>query len=132
MGKEEINRFLTHLAVQDNVSASTQNQALSAIVFLYKHVLPKEIGDLGNVIWAKRSHRLPVVLTREEIKQILDRLSGISWLIVSFLYGSGLRLRECLNLRIKDIDFGYSQIIVRSGKGEKDRRTVLPNNVEAP
>jgi len=98
------------------------------------HKLSTILGqdNLGNVIWAKRSHRLPVVLTREEIKQILDRLSGISWLIVSFLYGSGLRLRECLNLRIKDIDFGYSQIIVRSGKGEKDRRTVLPNNVEAP
>jgi len=130
MGEKEIVQFLTHLAVEENVSASTQNQALSAIVFLYRHVLKIELGEFGDIVWAKRPKRLPVVLTKDEVKEIIDNISGVSWLVISLLYGSGLRLNECLNLRIKDIDFHYNQILVRSGKGGKDRYTILPNNVK--
>jgi len=132
MGEKEIAQFLSHLAMKENVSASTQNQALCATVFLYKHVLKKELGEFSNIVWAKRPKRLPVVLTREEVKEILENLSGVSWLVVGLLYGSGLRLNECLKLRVKDVDFGYNQIVICSGKGEKDRRTVLPNNVIIP
>lgn len=132
MGEKEINRFLTHLAVNERVAASTQNQALCAIVFLYKHVLKSDIGDLGDVIWAKKPKRLPVVFTQEQIKAVLNQLSGTKWIMANLLYGAGLRLMECLRLRVKDIDFEYNRIIVRDGKGQKDRVTLLPNVVKEP
>ena len=126
MGEPEINSFLTHLAVKQKVSASTQNQALSALLFLYRHVIGREIGDLGNVIRARRPKRIPVVMTREEVKAVLGRLNGDKWLMASLMYGAGLRLMECLRLRVQDIDFATNQIAVRDGKGEKDRVTMLP------
>ncbi|MBN1957888.1 MAG: integron integrase [Desulfuromonadales bacterium] len=126
MGEEEINAFLTHLAVKDKVSASTQNQALSAILYLYRYVIGRDVGDLGNVIRARRPKRLPVVMTREEVKLVLDQLSDEKWLMASLLYGSGLRLMECLRLRVQDLDFSSKEILVRDGKGGKDRRTMLP------
>jgi len=129
MGETEINQFLTYWAVKKNVSASTQNQALSAIVFLYKYVLERDLGDFGRIVWAKRPKRLPVVFTREEVTRILNQLSGVNWIMAMILYGSGLRLSECLRLRVKDIDFQYRQIMVRSGKGDKDKMTLLPEKV---
>jgi integron integrase len=132
MGEPEVNAFLTHLAVERNVAASTQNQALSAILFLYKQVLERPLENLGEVIRAKRPERLPLVLTREEVRAVLAQLDGQHWLMASLLYGSGLRLMECLRLRVKDIDFGQSHIIVRDGKGFKDRVTVLPSALIEP
>ncbi|MFH1006279.1 MAG: integron integrase [Candidatus Latescibacterota bacterium] len=132
MGEPEINAFLSHLAVAGKVSASTQNQALCAIVFLYKHVLKQELGDLGEVVWAKKPKRLPVVFTGEEVKAVLNQLSGTNWIMAMLLYGSGLRLMECLRLRVKDVDFNYNQIAVRDAKGERDRGTMLPQNVKRP
>ena len=132
MGEVEINQFLTHLAVNKKVSASTQNQALCAIVFLYKHVLKQELGDVGRVVWAKKPKRVPVVFTREEVKMIMRHLDGVKWIMVNLLYGAGLRLMECLRLRVKDIDFGYKQITVRDAKGHKDRLTLLPEIVIEP
>jgi len=132
MAEPEINAFLTYLAVKKNVSASTQNQALSALLFLYRHVLGREIGDLGNVIRARKPKRLPVVMTREEVKAVLSHLQGDKWLMASIMYGAGLRLMECLRLRVQDIDFAVNQIIVRDGKGFKDRITMLPAVVEKP
>ncbi|MHB1345473.1 MAG: integron integrase [Thermoleophilia bacterium] len=132
MGEPEINAFLTHLAVVDEVSASTQTQALSALLFLYRHVLDREVGDLGDVIRARHSRRLPVVFTREEARTVLDRLNGDKWLIVSLLYGSGLRLMECLNLRAKDLEFSRGEVTVREGKGGRDRVTVLPSALVEP
>jgi len=132
MGEQEITQFLSHLAVNRNISASTQNQALCAIVFLYKHVLNKDLNEFGNIQWAKRPKRLPVVFSKNEIRQILDEMSGIYKVMATLLYGAGLRLTECLQLRVKDIDFDYQQIAVRSGKGEKDRVTVLPESVTEP
>ncbi len=132
MGEPEINQFLTHLAVKENVAAFTQNQALSAIIFLYRNVLLKSIGDIGEVTWAKKPKRLPVAFTRKEVKAVLSHLSGTHWLMASLLYGAGLRLIECLKLRVKDIEFEYNQIIVRDGKGQKDRVTVLPNSLKEP
>ena len=129
MGEVEINQFLTHLAVNKKVSASTQNQALCAIVFLYKHVLGQELGDFGDVVWAKRPKRLPVVFTPEEVKAVMRHLDGIRWIMANLLYGAGLRLMECLRLRVNDIDFGYKQITVRDTKGHKDRVTMLPEIV---
>jgi integron integrase len=129
MGEGEINAFLTHLAVKEKVSASTQNQALSALLFLYRHVLKREIGDLGQVIRARKPKRLPVVMTREEVKAVLGQLSGDKWLMASLMYGAGLRLMECLRLRVQEIDFQASEIIVRDGKGGKDRRTMLPQSL---
>jgi integron integrase len=126
MGETEINAFLTHLAVKEKVSASTQNQALSALLFLYRYVLNREIGDLGEVIHARKPEHLPIVLTREEVKSVLSQLSGEKRLVVSLLYGAGLRLIECLQLRVKDVDFQRNEITVRGGKGEKDRVTMLP------
>ncbi|RJQ65396.1 MAG: integron integrase [Desulfobacteraceae bacterium] len=125
MGGPEIAHFLSHLAA-GNVSASTQNQALCAIVFLYKAVLNKDPGEFKDVVWAKRSRKLPSVLTREETKSLLKHLKDEKWIMANLLYGAGLRLMECLRLRIKDIDFSYKQVIVRDGKGEKDRITMLP------
>jgi len=132
MAEKEINQFLSFLAVERNVSASTQNQALCAIIFLYKHVLGKELGNLGRVIWAKKPKKIPVVLSRHEVKAVLDNLTGVNWIMGTLLYGSGLRVSECVQLRVKDIDFDYKQITVRDGKGNKDRSTVLPQSVIGP
>ena len=132
MGEKEINRFLSYLAIKKQVTASTQNQALCAIVFLYRQVLNKDIGLLEGLIRAKRPGRLPVVLTKAELKQVFRNLTGVKRMIVMIMYGSGLRLMECLRLRIKDIDFLSNQIIIRDGKGNKDRITMLPEVVNAP
>ncbi len=132
MGEKEINQFITYLAVKEKVSASTQNQALCAIVFLYKHVLKIELGNLGDITWAKKPVKLPVVFTRDEVTKILNQLSGTNLIMAMLLYGSGMRLSECLQLRVKDIDFQYKQITVRSAKGEKDRVTLLPEYVIEP
>jgi integron integrase len=126
MAEPEINGFLTHLAVREKVSASTQTQALSALLFIYRHVLGREIGNLGEVIRARKPRRLPVVLTREEVKAVLDRLPGDKRIMAGLMYGAGLRLMECLQLRVQEIDFDRDQIIVWDGKGAKDRRTMLP------
>ena len=127
MGEEEITQFLTYLATQRHVAASTQNQALSALLFLYKDVLKMDLPWLGDIVRAKRPKRLPVVLSREDTIRVLDEITGQNRLVANLLYGAGLRLMEALRLRIKDIDFEYGQIIVRSGKGDKDRTTVLPD-----
>lgn len=132
LGKPEIETFLTHLAVDRKVSASTQNQALSALLFLYRNVLGTELPYLEDVVRAKRPSRLPVVLTQTEVRSLLVQLDGEMHLIASLMYGSGLRVMETLRLRIKDIGFEYAQILVRDGKGAKDRVTVLPGNVVAP
>src|SRR5882724_10946521 len=130
MAEAEVSAFLSHLAVDKRVAASTQNQALSALLFLYKEVLKTPLDWIEGVQRAKRPSRLPVVFTREEVQAILRNLDGTKWLMASLLYGAGLRLTECLRLRVKDIDFGYSQIVVRDGKGGKDRITVLPNSLK--
>lgn len=132
MGKAEVEQFLTSLAVQHNVAASTQTQALAAILFLYKEVLQQDVGWIENVVRAKRPERLPVVLNRHEVDALLSHLSGVPWLMAMLLYGAGLRLRECLSLRVKDIDFTRNEILVREGKGNKDRHTVLPGSVKEP
>ena len=132
MGVQEVHQFLSHLAVEGQVAASTQSQALSAILFLYQQVLKQDIGWLQDVVRAKQPQRLPVVLTQDEVAQVLRRLSGISWIMGTLLYGAGLRLMECLRLRVKDLDFAYNQIVVRDGKGQKDRVTMLPQPVKRP
>ena len=132
MGEDEINAFLTDLAVEQRVSSSTQNQALSALLFLYRHVLAREVGDLGSVVRARRPRHVPVVLTRTEVYSVLDHLDGDMWLMASLLYGAGLRLSECLNLRVQDIDLAKHQITVRGGKGGKDRHTMLPDALVEP
>lgn len=132
MGAEEVNLFLTHLAVNEELSASTQNQALAALLFLYRNVLGRDVGDLGAVIRAKKSKRLPVVLSRDEVRDVLAELHGQEWLMASLLYGSGLRLTECLRLRVQDVDFARNEITVRSGKGDKDRITMLPESLKPP
>ena len=132
LGEDAVRAFLTHLAVAGKVSASTQNQALSALLFLYDAVLHQPLGWIKNVERAKRPERLPVVLTREEVQAILSQLSGTYRLMADLLYGAGLRLMDCVRLRVKDVDFGYHQIVVRDGKGEKDRITVLPQSLEEP
>ncbi|NTW29610.1 MAG: integron integrase [Coriobacteriia bacterium] len=132
MAEPEINAFLTHLAVDEKVSASTQNQALAALLFLYRHVIVYELGDLGGVIRARKPSHLPVVLTRQEVRAVLAELDGVEWLMASLLYGSGLRLTECLRLRVQDIDFGKGEIVVRDGKGAKDRVTMLPDLLKEP
>jgi integron integrase len=126
MGGAEVEDFLTTLAVKNQVSASTQNQALAAILFLYREVLEITLPWLEHVIRAKRPQRLPVILTREEVDQVFARLSGTEWLVVSLLYGSGMRLGECMRLRIKDLDLSRREILIRDAKGQKDRVTVLP------
>ena len=132
MGEKEISAFINHLAVNEKVSSSTQNQALCAIVFLYKHVLKKDLEYFGELIWAKKPKRIPVVFTREEVRAILGNLQGIHWIMAMLLYGSGLRLRECLQLRIKDLDFGYNQITIRDAKGGKDRIVPFPQKLKEP
>jgi len=129
MAGPEITEFLTSLAVERGVSASTQNQALSAILFLYKEVLERDLPWLGNMIHAKRPERLPVVLTRAEVASLLGELRGTAHLIACLLYGGGLRLLECLQLRIKDVDLARREIRIRDGKGRKDRVTVLPGSI---
>jgi integron integrase len=130
MGAPEVNEFLTHLAVDGHVSASTQNQALCALLFLCRHVVGKELGDLGCVVRARRPKRLPVVLTREEVKAVMAHLDGSIRLVASLMYGAGLRLMECLRLRVQDVDLNANQILVRDGKGFKDRLTLLPAAVK--
>jgi len=132
MAEPEINAFLTHLSVKEKVSASTQNQALSALLFLYCHVIGREIGDLGDVIRARNPKRLPVVMSRDEVKAVLKNLQGDKWLMASLMFGSGLRLMECLRLRVQDIDFLRNEILVRDGKGAKDRITMLPESIKFP
>jgi len=126
LGPAEVTAFLNHLANERDVAAATQNQALSALLFLYKEVLAKPLPWLDELDRAKRPVRVPTVLARDEVRRLLAAMSGAKWLMASLLYGAGLRLRECLKLRVKDIDFGYRQILVRDGKGAKDRVTILP------
>jgi integron integrase len=131
MGEREITEFLSSLAVR-RLSASTQNQALSALLFLYREVLRVELRWMDGIVRAKPGARLPVVLTREEVRAVLDRMRGTPELMARLLYGAGLRLLECCRLRIKDVDFGAGEIVVRAGKGDRDRRTVLPASLREP
>jgi len=132
MGAPEVTAFLSWLATQRNVAAATQNQALSALLFLYKHVLGVELPWLGELVRAQRPVRLPTVLSEAEVRRLLDCLTGVARLMVGLLYGSGLRQIECLSLRVKDVDFAYRQIFVRDGKGGRDRVTMLPENLVQP
>ena len=132
LGPREVEAFLTHLAVQVGVSASTQGQAKSALLFLYREVLEAELPWLDGVVSAKQTRRLPVVLTQDEVDALLPRMRGTPALIARLLYGSGLRILECLRLRVKDVDFQRRELLVRDGKGAKDRVTVLPDVIVAP
>ncbi len=132
IGVDEVRQYLSHLATEGRVAASTQNQALCALLFLYREVLGVDLPFVDGIERAKRPARVPVVLTREECELILSRMTGAYGLMASLLYGSGLRLMECVRLRVKDVDFGYNQITIRDGKGEKDRRTVLPGPLAGP
>jgi len=132
MAEKEVGAFLTHLAVQGNVAAATQNQALNALVFLYKVVLDRPLQEIEGVVRAKKPQRLPVVLTVEEVRALLRHLSGPAWLAACLLYGSGLRLMEALRLRVKDLDFEHRAILVRDGKGAKDRVVTLPDGLIVP
>lgn len=132
LGGEEVTAFLNHLAAERNVAAATQNQALAALLFLYKEVIGKPLPWLDGLERARQPVRVPTVLTRGEVERLLGNLRGSKWLMASLLYGAGLRLRECLKLRVKDVDFGYRQIVVRDGKGAKDRVTMLPASVVEP
>lgn len=129
LGKDHIEKYLSHLAVDRKVAQSTQNQALCAIVYLYKNVLEKEFGWLEDVKRATRKTKLPVVFTKDEAIKVILKTKGDFNLIVSLLYGSGLRLNECLSLRVKDVDFGYKSLTIRDSKGEKDRTTILPERL---
>jgi len=129
MGSKEITAYLTHLAVNRHVSASTQNQALSALLFLYKKVLKIDLPWMDDIQRAKRPRHLPVVFTREEVKALLAQFDGTKWLIFNLIYGCGFRIMECVRLRVKDIDFHYKQILIRDAKGQKDRVTVLPERL---
>lgn len=132
MGAPEVELFLSHLAVKKDVSASTQSQALAALLFLYKQVLGQDLPWLGEVVRAKKPSRLPVVLTVDEVQEILAKLDKTPWLIASLLYGTGMRLMEAVRLRIKDVDFERREITIRDGKGQKDRMTVLPSRLVEP
>lgn len=132
LGAAEVEAFLTHLAVEGNVAAATQNQALSALLFLYREVLEINLPWLDNVVRAKRPARLPVVLTRQEVTAVLDRMSGTYGLLARLLYGTGMRLMEVIRLRVKDVDFSRAEIVVRDGKGGKDRVTMLPQSLVPP
>ena len=129
MGAVEVEAFLTHLAVEGNVAASTQNQARSALLFLYKEVLGSELPWLNNVEQARKPRRLPVVLTEDEVRDVLANLEGVHWLVAALLYGAGLRLMEALRLRVQDVDFKRREVLVRNGKGFKDRVTMLPEKL---
>jgi integron integrase len=126
MGAPEVTKFLSSLAVEGNVAASTQNQALGALLFLYRDVLEQDLPWLDDMVRAKRPARLPVVLTREEVRTLLLHMAGVPRLMAMLLYGAGLRLLECARLRVKDVDFARNQLTVRGGKGDKDRTTMLP------
>lgn len=132
MGEPEITAFLTFLAVKKDVAASTQNQALAAILFLYKQVLNQELDWMDDIVRARRPARIPEVLTPEQVRALLKQLTGVHQLVARLLYGTGMRLMEAIRLRVGDINFGYRQITVRSGKGEKDRVTVLPDSLINP
>jgi integron integrase len=132
LSERDVTRFLSHLAVERKVSASTQNQALSAILFLYREVLRIDLCWMDGIVRAKRPQRLPVVLTHDEVRELLRNLRGAPLLMASLLYGSGLRLLECARLRIKDVDFSRGEITVRNGKGSKDRVTLLPSRLKNP
>jgi len=132
MGAAEVEAFLTHLAVEGQVAAATQNQALSALLFLYREVLGINLPWLDGVVRAKLPQRLPVVLTRQEVSSLLDRMNGLHGMMARLLYGTGMRLMECVRLRVKDVDFEQSEIVVRDGKGAKDRVTMLPQSLIRP
>ena len=132
MGAPEVTAFLSWLATERNVAAATQNQALSALLFLYKHVLGVELPWLGELVRAQRPVRLPSVLSEAEVRRLLACVSGATRLMVGLLYGAGLRQIECLSLRVKDVDFAYRQVLVRDGKGARDRVTMLPENLVQP
>ncbi len=129
LGGEAVTAFLTHLAVHESVSASTQNQALNALAFLYREVLGQELGDLSRAVRARTPQRLPVVLTRDEVRALLARLAGVEWLVAALLYGARLRLLEALTLRVKDVDFDRRGLRLRRAKGDKDRLAPLPESV---
>jgi integron integrase len=130
LGKQEIQKYLSYLAVERHVSSSTQNQALQGILFLYKYVLRKDVGWIDDIQKAARIDHVPFVFSKKETAQVLEHMDGTPKLVALLLYGAGLRLAECLRLRIQDIDFDYHQIVVRDGKGEKDRHTILPSSIE--
>jgi integrase len=130
MGEDEVTRFLSNLATVGGISASTQNQAMSAILFLYRDVLHRSLERMDDIVRAKRPRRIPVVLTREEGESVLGRLRGVYWLMASLMFGAGLRLLECCRLRVKDVDFERNEITVRDGKGRKDRVTMLPARIK--
>jgi integrase len=130
MAETEIAQFLSSLAMEGRVSASTQNQAFNALLFLYSEVLNRKIGVVDGVVRAKRPQRLPVVLTKEEVKKVIDHMNGVPRLMAILLYGAGLRLMECCRLRIKDIDLSRNEIVIRAGKGDKDRHTMLPTGIK--
>lgn len=132
MGAAEVEAFLTHLAVEGRVAASTQNQALSALLFLYREVLGINLPWLDGVVRAKLPQRLPVVLTRQEVGGLLDRMNGLHGMMARLLYGTGMRLMECVRLRVKDVEFTRAEIVVRDGKGAKDRVTMLPQSLVGP
>jgi len=132
LGPNEITAFLTHLAVQERVSASTQNQALSALLFLYREVLGMELPWLDQVVRSRRAQRVPVVLTRAEVHDLLSRMEGPAALLAKLLYGAGLRLLEACRLRVKDLDLATRELVVRDGKGRKDRRTLIPQTLQVP
>jgi len=132
MGASEVTAFLSWLATERNIAAATQNQALSALLFLYRHVLGRALPWMEEIVRAQRPVRLPTVLTEAEVRRLLGAMEGGAWLMAGLLYGSGLRQAECLMLRVKDIDFAYRQIIVRDGKGMRDRATMLPENLVQP
>ncbi len=132
LGGVEVEGFLSRLATEGNVAASTQNQALSALLFLYREVLRVDLPWMASVLRAKRPLRLPTVLSVDEVRRLLSMMEGRTWLMASLLYGTGMRLMECLRLRVKDVDFARNEILIRNGKGGKDRRTMLPRALEGP
>lgn len=132
LGANEVEAFLTGLAATGQVSASTQNQALAALLFLYRDILNIDLPWMDNLVRAKRSRRIPVVLSTDEIRRLLGMLDGQPWLMAALLYGTGMRLMECVRLRIKDVDFDRNEIVVRDGKGSKDRRVPLPQKLKEP
>jgi integron integrase len=132
MHDQQVIEFLSYLAVERDVAANTQNQALNALVFLYRHVIAKPLGDISSSVRARKPQKLPVVLSRDEVKALLVQLRGVHQLVGSLLYGSGLRLLECLQLRVRDIDLDYSCIHIHNGKGAKDRVVALPKQLHQP
>jgi integrase len=132
MAEDHMREYLSYLAVERNVSASTQNVALAALLFLYRDVLKKKLDRIEEVERARTTRHVPVVLARAEVTAVLQKLSGVAYLAAALMYGSGLRLMECLRLRVKDLDFSYNQVCVRSGKGGKDRVTPLPTSLKEP